>query len=227
MFKQFFCTKCGAPIEADDSRAFVFCTRCGSRETVPGSTAPMPPQSAVPNLNRPAYSDEQANLVIDYNATNPAVLMLVRITETNLSYQLQSGMVLPLMMSSGMHTLIITIGRKAYRRNVTVYPNTQPIVMHCSWNGRAHIDTVLPYVNAPVQQVYYQQQPYTQPPVNVYVQQAPPQTQMPPQAPAPQIPQAPIPQFAPQAPVPEQSDACNTDTEVEAPDSSSIPPESE
>ena len=194
MLKHFFCTKCGAPIEADDSRATIFCMRCGSCESVPGSTAPNPAQTA---LNRPAGAGETPNLIIDYSAINPRVMLQIRITDTNQLYRLQSGMHIPLLMSVGSHILTLTIGNRSYRRAVSIYPTcSRPVIIHCAWDGRARINIDLPYANMGVPQGYYAQQPYAQPypqaPVNIYVQQPAGQ----------QIPQRPVPQFRPQ-PVPQ------------------------
>ena len=213
MLKHFFCTKCGAPIDGDDSRAFIFCMRCGSRESIPGSKAPMPPQPAPPALNRPIRPGETPNLIIDYSAINLNVLLQVLVPETNQIYRLQSGMHLPLLMSVGAHILTLTIGRRSYRRTVNIFQsNAGPVIVHCSWDGRARINMEQPYANMGAVQGYYPQQPYPQQqypqqypqqqqPVNIYVQQTspqPPQLQQIPPQPMQQIPPQPMQQIPPQ-----------------------------
>lgn len=45
---RFFCSRCGNQIEAEESREFIFCTRCGSRETVFRGFPNRMPQQAYP-----------------------------------------------------------------------------------------------------------------------------------------------------------------------------------
>lgn len=201
MIVKFFCTKCGTQIESDDSRDFVFCTRCGSRETVKRPAAAQP--AAQPAAQAAARPAGQPNLIVSYSSINPGVNMILDVMSINMRYFFQSGMSMPFTLPAGQHILILQIGRKRYKRSVYLTANGLPVTVNSAWDGRARINIDQPFINAgypsaPPQ--YYapqQQYPAQQYPTQQYPAQQPPVVQASPQYPAraPQIVQPnPMPQ---------------------------------
>ena len=171
------CSKCGTVIEADNTYNQVFCRQCGQRMNIPANlqqpapmqpapvnmqpvyqpAAPVPPmtQPQPAQLDCPVASVQQANFIANFYTINPRIIFQVTIARTRRTYQTGSGSGIPFFLSPGKHVIIIRIGNKRYSRVVFINPNTPPVEMNCSWDGRARIDIHQPFYNTG-----YPNQPY-------------------------------------------------------------------
>ncbi len=171
------CSKCGTVIEADNTYNQVFCRQCGQRMNIPANlqqpapmqpapvnmqpvyqpAAPVPPmtQPQPAQIDCPVASVQQANFIANFYTINPRIIFQVTIARTRRTYQTGSGSGIPFFLSPGKHVIIIRIGNKRYSRVVFINPNTPPVEMNCSWDGRARIDIHQPFYNTG-----YPNQPY-------------------------------------------------------------------
>ena len=171
------CSKCGTVIEADNTYNQVFCRQCGQRMNIPANlqqpapmqpapvnmqpvyqpAAPVPPmtQPQPAQIDCPVASVQQANFIANFYTINPRIIFQVTIARTRRTYQTGSGSGIPFFLSPGKHVIIIRIGNKRYSRVVFINPNTPPVEMNCSWDGRARIVIHQPFYNTG-----YPNQPY-------------------------------------------------------------------
>lgn len=175
MIVRIICPKCGTVIEANDTNNTIFCTHCGQRLNIPANLqqpAPLRPapinmqpvyrapaqpmtQPQPAQLDCPVASVQQANFIANFYTINPRIIFQVTITRTGRTYQTGSGSGIPFFLSPGRHVIIIRIGNKRYSRVVFINPNTPPVEMNCSWDGRARIVIHQPFYNTG-----YPNQPY-------------------------------------------------------------------
>ena len=134
------CPSCGATMQFDSSRAFMFCTYCGSKVAniaeqininqqlnVSGTVVHVQDRSSDPNL------------YISYNTNNPSVNMVTRIVSTGVKNTYVNGQTLSFHLAPGRQTIVLKIGKKNYNREIVIPSNNAPVRIYASFNGRAQI----------------------------------------------------------------------------------------
>ncbi len=143
-----FCTNCGAP-NPDGNR---FCQNCGSMlpEAInnavmnAGSTSvgSMPATSSNSVYANPNTCDQLGyNLMVDYMSVRPDVNMDIYFLDWPEKHLLQNNQSKAFMLNPGIHTAVIRIGNRAYKKNITINKRN-PVLIHCAWDGRARINIV-------------------------------------------------------------------------------------
>lgn len=141
-----YCPYCGTQ-NADANK---FCQNCGS---------PLPNVEAAQDTNygangyqnpgfgnavtSPANTIDQLgyNLYVDFMSVHPGVNMDIYFQDWPEKHVLYNNEQKVFMLNPGIHTAIIRIGNKAYKRNITIGPGyTRPVTIHCAWDGRARIN---------------------------------------------------------------------------------------
>ena len=126
------CPSCGASMQYDDSREFMFCPYCSAK--VSRGSVFSQPQSDGPNL------------FISFNSNNSAVGMVTRIVSTGTKNTYINGQTLSFHLPQGPQTIILKIGKKNYSRNIIIPPDNSPVRIYASFNGRAQITIDQPHV---------------------------------------------------------------------------------
>ncbi len=135
-----FCVSCGAP-NPDSNR---FCQHCGTmlQTSMPAGGMPMGGMYPGAMGNTPRTCEELGyNLMVDFMSSHPAVNMDISFQDWPEKHVLNNNENKVFMLNPGIHIAIIRIGNRAYKRNVTT-STYKPVVIHCSWAGKAKIDVV-------------------------------------------------------------------------------------
>ena len=127
------CPSCGAMIDFEESRAFMFCPYCGSKVT--RSAGPVP------------TSGNEPNLYINYSTNNTAVGMVTRIVSTGTKSTYVNNQTLSFHLTPGNHTIVLKIGKTNYNRNIVIPQDNTPVRIYASFNGTAQILIDQPTVN--------------------------------------------------------------------------------
>lgn len=158
MIKSLQCPNCGKDIRSDD----VFCMSCGKRiyedtEKVNNVLVARPVSEPVsqPFANAPynpaLQQNVSGNLIISYQSEHPRVNMYVTFISTKYRDYYTNGQTRGYNLFPGIHAIVFKIGKRAYRRDVTVYSESQPVIVYASWRrGVARISIVNPQNGYPM-----------------------------------------------------------------------------
>lgn len=153
------CPYCGREIRSDD----VFCTSCGERifrNTAQANNAlatrpvsePISKPFSDAFYNPVALQQNMAgNLIITYESEHPRVNMYVTFISTKYREYYTNGQTRAYNLVPGIHAIIFKIGKRAYRRDVTIYSENMPVTIYASWHrGVARISIVNPQTGYPM-----------------------------------------------------------------------------
>lgn len=134
------CPSCGATMQFDNSRAFMFCSYCGSKIANIAEQINVYQQVDVSGtVYHVQDRSNEPNLYISYNTNNPAVGMITRIVSTGVKNTYINGQTLSFHLAQGRQTIVLKIGRKNYDRDIVIHPSNNPVRIYASFNGRAQI----------------------------------------------------------------------------------------
>ena len=148
------CPFCHGVTGYDCKKPFAFCMQCGKKiilKSIPVGTAPV----TTVNYPTPAQSfNGTPNLVISFESENLNVFLISTLLENGVNYQYSHGQSMGFNLMPGVHPIDLKIGKRTYRRDIVIYPNTDPVRVFCSWaRGTARIIIANPAGIAPV--IYY------------------------------------------------------------------------
>lgn len=148
MLVKMICPQCGATLDMDDSREFIFCRFCGTKILNTAQKIEVKQDVNVSGmiLHRTDYSNEP-NLVINYSSSNISVKMVVNILSLRTKLTFINGQSMTFYLPEGRNEIVLKIGKKNYRRFVIINSHYPPVKIHASWSKHAQI-----YIESPFPQ---------------------------------------------------------------------------
>ena len=141
------CSNCGAHMQFDNTREFMFCEYCGHRVANVNEQVNINQQV---NVSGTVYHvqdrSNEPNLYISYNTSNPKVGMVTRIVSTGVKSTYVNGQTLSFHLNQGRQLIVLKIGSRNYNREVVIPPDNSPVRIYASFNGRARISIDQPRV---------------------------------------------------------------------------------
>ena len=157
------CPGCGKETKYDDTWSSFFCMSCGQKlqrpavqtnnsvQTTPRPapvTQPAPRAFANPVAFQPAA---QGDLIVSYASEHPRVNMVVIFLITKFKDRFTNGDTRAYNLGPGMHVINFQIGKRVYRREITIYPGNKPVMVQASWRrGVARISIINPQPGNPM-----------------------------------------------------------------------------
>lgn len=140
MIKTMQCPGCGEVIRFDDTRPSNFCMTCGQRLYRDIKQDNNPGQGPVPNPVERSFANpanfrpaSQGNLIISYVSEHPRVNMTVTFVNTRSRDFFTNNQNRAYNLYPGIHLIDFKIGKRTYRREVSIYPNSRPVMVQASW----------------------------------------------------------------------------------------------
>lgn len=128
------CPSCGAEMTVDDSQTSIFCQYCGTKIEI------IPERIEVnQNVNIRVDHSNEPNLIINYSSVHPKVLLVARIASTGQKAVYMNGQTASYHLPAGKQVIVLKIGKKNYKRVVYITPQNGPVIINCSYVGRAQI----------------------------------------------------------------------------------------
>lgn len=118
------CPNCGANINYDETRPFMFCQYCGTK--ISGNNQ-MPSRTV---QNTP-------NLSISYTTTSPAYELSVEFNGERWVFPNNSGK--SFTMAPGIYAFTFRIARRGWKRNVVIPQGGSPVTINVVYAGRTKI----------------------------------------------------------------------------------------
>ena len=139
------CPQCGASMDFDDSREFMFCTYCGTKVANVAQNINIQQNVNVSGtvMHKTDYSDE-SNLIINYSTIHPGVRMVVAIPSLRQKLIFLNGHNMAFRLPEGRNVIVLKIGKINYKRAIFIDSTKPPVRIDASWSGRAQI-----YINTP------------------------------------------------------------------------------
>lgn len=140
MLVKMVCPQCGASLEADDTREFLFCNYCGTQIMNAAQRYEVTQNVNVGGTVVHRYDNAgKPNLIVNFTSTHPAVGLKMRfVYNKQLSYLL-NGQTMSFHMPYGQQSIVLKIGKINYNRTVYFPEDNAPVTIYASWNKRAHI----------------------------------------------------------------------------------------
>lgn len=157
MMVKMVCPQCGAQLEMDENRDFMFCQHCGTKVMNAAQKYEIKQDISVNQrvdvsgtVIHKIDNTGKANLFINFLSVHPGVGMVVRIADTGDKRYYMSGQTLSYHLLPGQHVLVLKIGKKNYKRVIVIPETNEPVSIFASWDGRAHINIDQPVFTTPV-----------------------------------------------------------------------------
>ena len=134
MLYKMTCPQCNAPMNMDDTKAFMFCPYCGTKVANVAQKIEINQQVNVSGtvMHRTDYSNEP-NLYISYSSIDPSVRMLVSIASIRVRKALfLSGQNMSFRLPNGIHEIAFKIGNHNYKRVICIDINKGPVRIYAS-----------------------------------------------------------------------------------------------
>ncbi|MBR6986565.1 MAG: hypothetical protein IKH82_00675 [Clostridiales bacterium] len=141
------CNNCGAPIQFDDTKEYMFCWSCGQKILrLSVLTAVMQQQKPAAVSNKPqAPRAAGSNLAITYDSSMSNVNMTVFFGGGSQPVLFTSGKSKKFHLEPGHHEIVFQIGNRSYRRSIDIIPGGAAYKVECGWcDGRAYISILQP-----------------------------------------------------------------------------------
>lgn len=134
------CPSCGASMQFDNTKEFMFCQYCGGKIANIAEQVNINQQVNVTGtVIHVQDRTNEPNLFITYNTINPSVGMVTRIVSSGVKNTYVNGQTLSFHLNQGQETIIIKIGKKNYSRSIVIPQDNSPVRIYASFNGRAQI----------------------------------------------------------------------------------------
>ena len=142
------CPQCGATMNMDDSRDFMYCEFCGSKVANLVERTEQNINVSGTVVHKMDRSNEP-NLYISYNSIKPEIQMVTRIVSTGKKDVYISGQSFTYHLPQGKQDIVIKIGSRNYNRTIYIPEDNTPVRINASFNGHANINIDQPQYTAP------------------------------------------------------------------------------
>ena len=127
------CPTCGKVFEYEDSRAFMFCSYCGTKVT--NQLQPTYNQGTM--LQQRTNAAPSGNVIVEYSTTKPQVSLMIVIDGEKWTFPNNARKEFTL--SPGLHDIVFYVGRRGWRRAVNVPYGGNPVHISVLFAGRVKI----------------------------------------------------------------------------------------
>ena len=149
MLVQMQCPQCGATLDFDQSKDFMFCQFCGHKVANIAQKVEIQ-QTINQNINQNVNvagtvvhktdKSREPNLIISFASSVPNIGMVTRIVDTNQKNTYLNGQTMTFHISQGPHTVVLKIGKKNYNRTIYIPDDNEPVRINAGFSKRAFIN---------------------------------------------------------------------------------------
>lgn len=140
MLVEMKCPQCGAVMQMDDSKEFIFCTYCGTKIANVAETKTI-------NINKNVSGEvtykrdtsKDPNLLISYSTVDATITMVSVIRETREKWIYANGQNMSYRLAPGRYELVIQVGKRRWSRFVYIPRDNTPVQVQVVFTGSTKI----------------------------------------------------------------------------------------